>query len=156
MNTAEDYCSKFRKLHPNRIRNDAGQIISAPHKPALLLSVIDLIGKRVITQNEIILSDISKFSFEEQWDNFITESQKEVGYKPDIKKPFYHLKNLGKPYQNEPFWHHEPEIFDFRNLKKVQYAYLDEELFEILKDKNARGRLIDVLRESYFSEKVYF
>jgi len=154
MNRLEDYCSKFKKLHPNRIRNNTGQIISAPHKPVLLLSVIDLIGKRVITQNEILLSDTLKFSFEEQWNIFVTESQKQAGYKPEIKKPFYHLKNLGKPYQNEPLWHHEPEISDFRDLKKVQYAYLDKELFEMLKDENVRERLIDILRETYFSTNI--
>lgn len=152
MNTVEYYCSKFEKLHTNRIRNQAGQVICAPHKPSLLLTVFDLIKKQVIIQNQIMLSDTLKFSFEEQWNIFVTKAQKEAGYQPDIKKPFYHLKNLGNPYQNEPFWHHEPEISDFRELKKIQYAYLDKALFEMLKDENIREKFIDVLREAYFPE----
>jgi len=152
MKDLENYCSKFEKLHPNRVRNGAGQLICAPHKPVLLLSVMDLIGNGLISDNEIVFSDQLKHSFDEHWDVFVSESQKEAGYRPDIKKPFYHLKNLGKPWQKEPFWHHEPEISDFRDLKIVQYAYLDEILFGMLQSEGAREQLAEVLEETYFSE----
>ncbi len=152
MEILEKYCSKFEMLHPNRVRNGAGKLIFAPHKPVLLLSVIDLIGNGLISDNEIVLSDQLKHSFDAHWDIFVSEFQREVGFRPDIKKPFYHLKNLGKPWQKEPFWHHEPEISDFRDLKIVQYAYLDKILFEMLQSEEAREQLAKVLEETYCSE----
>jgi len=152
MEILEQYCSKFEKLHPNRVRNGAGRLISAPHKSVLLLSVMDLIGNGLISDNEIVLSDQLEHSFDEHWDVFVSESQRDVGFRPDTKKPFYHLKNLGKPWQKEPFWHHEPEISDFRDLKMVRYAYLDEELFKMMQSEKVREQLTEVLKETYFSE----
>ena len=74
----------------SRLRVNKGM---APHKPILLLSVIELIGQGKIKENQIPLSPELIASFLKYWSQLGTES-----YRPDIALPFFHMKS-GK------FWH---------------------------------------------------
>lgn len=66
----------------------------APHKPILLLTIIDLTERGVTTSNHIKLSDALIRSFEYNWSRYVGDS---ILFKPLICTQFWHL-------QNEPFW----------------------------------------------------
>lgn len=166
------YSDCFRHLHTNITKGYA-----APHKPLLLLAIIDMIERGIITSPRIELSEALVSSFAEQANRYVGNS---LVFKPDIGKPFYHM-------DYEPFWRLVPKnavenIFTdgetataaesaaaFGNKavsgvgakkKRVsysvtslrnQYAYalIDEELFNLLLNNDVRARLRTVLISTY-------
>jgi putative restriction endonuclease len=78
----------------------------------------------------------------------------------DIALPFFHLRGDG-------FWHFKAKP-DYESIlsskvrlrtikalqEAVQYAYVDDELFEILRDSTARNSLVSALTKSWFSGKT--
>lgn len=149
------------KFSPRSKSNKEGLNVSrsagvAPNKPILLLSVIELIERSHITDNRIYLSPELIATFFKFWHEL------EIERKPDIGMPFFHLKNDG-------FWHfksnlgHEyiespqsrVKVRTVSGLKQaVEYAYLDPELFFLLKNPTSRNELILVLIDSWFSDKT--
>ncbi|MBE9044923.1 HNH endonuclease [Pleurocapsales cyanobacterium LEGE 10410] len=144
--------SKFNKEGLN-VSRSAGV---APNKPILLLSVIELIERSHITDNRIYLSPELIATFFKFWHEL------EIERKPDIGMPFFHLKRDG-------FWHfksnlgHEyiessqskVRVRTVSGLRQaVEYAYLDPELFFLLKNPTSRNELILVLIDSWFSDKT--
>ena len=67
--------------------------VKAPHKPILLLSVINLIELGVITFNPIELSEVLERQFNQNWAKYVGDS---LLFHAKIATPFWHL-------QNEPF-----------------------------------------------------
>ena len=142
------YCKKFAKLRVDRVRG------IAPHKPILLLSAIALIQQGIIRQNRIFLSPELIATFLKYWSFLGSES-----HRSDIAQPFFHL-------QSEGFWHlkakagFEPVINSKVKIKtlsglrdSVQYAYFDDELFELIQNLSSRNSLIDILVNNWFSDK---
>lgn len=142
------YHKKFANLGVSRSRG------IAPNKPILLLSVIEMISTEQIRQNQIPLSAELIATFLKLW------SHLEPVRKPDIGLPFFHLISDG-------FWHYQlrsgfesliaakVKIRTPNTIKQtVEYAYLDEELFEILQDPDARSYLTHVLIDSWFDDKT--
>lgn len=142
------YCKKFASLNVSRSSG------VAPNKPILLLSVIELISQGQIRQNQIILSAELIATFLNLW------SHLEPLRKPDIGLPFFHLKG-------DKFWYHQPKPgfesaiasgIKIRSVgllrETVQYAYFDEELFELLRHSDSRSALIDVLINTWFRDKT--
>src|SRR5215213_11052575 len=74
-----------------RLRIDRSHGIPAPHKPILLLAVIDLIEEGAITNNRIEPSPLLVESFLKYWHLVNLD-------KPRIFLPFFHLKS-------DKFWH---------------------------------------------------
>ena len=64
----------------------------APHKPILLISIIQLIRNNVITTNRIFITPELVLSFKSNWNNLVN-----TGHTPNFSLPFFHLKN-------EQFW----------------------------------------------------
>ena len=140
------YIKCFSALNTMRIQGKP-----APHKALLLLSVIDLIEQKIITDSNIQFSDI----LEEQFKYY---ASRHVGnnsaYDPKINYPFYHLRS-------ESFWElvsttgdPVPTISNYStsNLKKhIAYARIDTELIQLLKDSNARTKLRSVLISNYIA-----
>jgi putative restriction endonuclease len=142
------YSKKFAKLRVDRVRG------IAPHKPILLLSTITLIQQGIIRQNRIFLSPELIATFLKYWSFLGSES-----HRSDIAQPFFHL-------QSEGFWHlkakagFEPVINSKVKIKtlnglrdSVQYAYFDDELFELIQNISSRNSLIDILVNTWFSDK---
>lgn len=149
------------KFAPRSKSNKEGLNVSrsagvAPNKPVLLLSVIELIGRSRITNNRIYLSPELIATFFKFWHEL------EIERKPDIGMPFFHLKRDG-------FWHFKSnlghEYIESSQSKvrvrtvsalnqAVEYAYLDPELFFLLKNPTSRNELTLVLIESWFSDKT--
>lgn len=150
------YCNKFS---PKSSSNKIGLGVSrsagvAPNKPILLLSVIEMISTGQIEQNKVPLSPELIATFLRLW------GQLESVRKPDIGLPFFHLITDG-------FWHYQmkPGFESLINSKvkvrnvnairqTVEYAYLDGELFDILQDSQERSYLINVLVNSWFTDKT--
>jgi len=143
------YVRKFVKLSVDRARG------IAPHKPILLLSVIELIEQQKIQRNQIYLSPELIATFLKYWSNLVT-----TNHRSDIALPFFHLTS-------EKFWHLVPnEGFEATIAAKVRlktlsslrsavkYAFLDEELFELLQEPNSRVNLIEVLIQTWFPAKI--
>ena len=139
------YAKRFQRLRVDRAHG------VAPHKPILLLSVIDLIRRETISTNEIYLSSELSETFHKYW-NFLGSEQ----HNPDISRPFFHMRS-GK------FWHlwanpgFEKLISSKVKLKTlsevkqaVKYAHLDEDLFEFLQDPLSRSSLMIVLIARWF------
>ena len=83
------YTSQLSSLKTAKI---AG--VKAPHKPLLLLSIIDLVERGVINSNHIKLDDELERVFTANWTRYVGSY---VLFQPKIATPFWHL-------QNEPFW----------------------------------------------------
>ncbi|MDZ8078332.1 MAG: HNH endonuclease [Nostoc sp. SerVER01] len=138
------YCQRFAELNVSSSRKRG----NAQYKPILLLSVIDLIARGIIITNEIPVSDELIQTFERYW-NVIGS----LSYKGGLHYPFLHL-------QNEGFWYlkfkHEFNGLQPKTTNKlkeaVEYAYLDNKLFNFLEDESSRKELIDALVTAFFSD----
>jgi len=122
----------------------------APHKPILLLSIIQGIEAGEIIENRIYITPelVSRFKdlFRVFGGSFVA----------NFSLPFYHLKSSG-------FWHLQTHpgkeilltkslsIRSFAHLKEVvAYASLDDVLFALLLQPDARDALKQCLLQTYF------
>jgi putative restriction endonuclease len=125
----------------------------APHKPVLLLSIIQLFESGVIDSNRIFISPELVGTFKSTWNALVS-----TGHDMIFALPFYHM-------QSEPFWQLFPNagcekwieakgsMRSFGNLNTaVAYAQIDNELFELLKEKDSREVLKYTLLEKYFPD----
>lgn len=144
------YCQKLSRLNLNRSR-DRGV---APHKPILLLSVIDLVEQGILKYNRIFLSPELIATFLKFWGQLASDA-----HRSNIALPFFHLKGDG-------FWHfkanpgYEAAITSqdkagtINSLRQsIHYAYLDNELFELLQEPRSRYSLVSTLINTWFSNK---
>lgn len=129
--TLQKYVQKMKRLRVDRAHG------VAPHKPLLLLAVIELIERGQIQENKITLSPDLAETFMKYW-------SKVTDRRPNIALPFFHLKSDG-------FWHLHPnagyeKVLDVANritaisrLREViAYVSLDDDLFVLLTDTDDR------------------
>ncbi len=141
--SVQDYCRLFAQITVNKTK-DKGL---APYKPLLLLSVIRLIENGKIQNRKIYVTQELINQFEHYRDLLGSNN-----FKGNLVLPFFHLKNDG-------FWQ-----LKFRDtysggrpqtipkLKSdVEYALIDEQLFNLLQTEDARRQLADTLFEIYFA-----
>ncbi|MDF0552591.1 HNH endonuclease [Kamptonema sp. UHCC 0994] len=141
------YSDCFSQIKVYKNQKQGGEALN---QPVLLLSVIDLIAQGLIQDNLIPISDELINTFKKYWD-LLTSDPFESS---DFALPFFHLKNR-KP----KFWYLKfSEQYDggrpqtINTLKQaVDHAKIDEELFYLLKDADARKELIDTLITAWFS-----
>ncbi len=123
----------------------------APHKPLLLLSVIDLIEKGIINSPIIELSDALVEAFKR---NAIIYASEIEHFKPNIGMPFFYMRS-------EPFWElipmvdgaHQKTTVVSTLRKHYKYAVIDQQLFELLSKPDARQQLRYVLIKTYLENK---
>jgi putative restriction endonuclease len=141
------YRDCFAHLHTAHFKG-----LMAPHKPLLLLSVIDLVERGLITTPRIYLNDDLQKAFQENVNRFMGYSM--IFKRPEIGKPFYHM-------QHEPFWYLvrlpdaiEPDrpTYAVSRLQSIyRYALIDLELFRLMRNAEARAQLRVLLVSTYFS-----
>jgi putative restriction endonuclease len=147
------YIKAFSSLRTDR----TGRWVSltnsqAPHKPFLLLSVLDLFAQGFIQSNLIELTPDLGDLFATYWSSIMS-----VERHGNIALPFFHLRSSG-------FWHLIPQpgqegfliglkqVDTLSRLKKITIgAKLDDELYALLQMEDARDTLRTVLIETYFS-----
>ena len=136
------YCQRLASLNVSSTRKKG----NAPYKPILLLAVIDLVAQNVIQENMIFVSEELISAFKKYWSFLAPE------YDGGLHYPFFHL-------QNEGFWHLKLQP-NFNGLQPkttnklkqaVQYATIDQELFNLIQDPFSRKELIDTLLGVWFS-----
>jgi putative restriction endonuclease len=139
------YCNRFAKLNVSKTKERG----TANHKPILILSVLELITQQSIVTNRILISNELIETFKQYWSIIVTGSS----YTDALHYPFIHL-------QRDGFWKVKfKDIYKGERIKttnklkeKVEYAYLDEELFDLLKDSFNRQVLVDSLVNTWFAD----
>lgn len=139
------YCQSFAKLNVSSNKKH-GQ---AAYKPILVLSVLEMITQGSIASNQILVSDELIDTFKKYWNILSINSS----YKGGLHYPFIHL-------QSDGFWHLKfKETFNglqpktINKLREaVEYAYLDDKLFNFLQDSLTRQVLIDSLVATWFTD----
>ena len=136
-----------------RLRIDRSHGKPAPHKPILLLAVIDLFEQGIITGNKIEPSPPIVEAFLKFWHLVSLE-------KPRIFLPFFNLKS-------DKFWHLQAKTGNEKLLQMtrqfnsmtqianvIAFASLDEDLFALLHRADAREAIRRKIIEVYFPEQV--
>lgn len=140
------YIHKFTKLR--RDYKNGG----APHKPVLLLSLMEAYEDDLLLTNEVFIIPELVANFKRIWAQLV-----ETNHHPIFALPFYHMKSEG-------FWKLKPNYgferliisgaslkSSFNTLKSATYcAEIDKELFYLLKDEENRMLLKVCLLEHYF------
>ena len=139
------YDYRFCHLKTAKIR---GQV--APHKPLLLLAILDLVESKIITSPRVELSDELIYAFER---NAQLYAQNVKHYQPNIGMPFYHMNS-------EPFWQlipnrngETPNVTSVSGLRRYySCAKIDDKLFELLQNNDTVTALRTSLIETYFKK----
>lgn len=110
-------------------------------KPILLISIIQAIEMRLLTQNEIRYTDV----FEQLYNGLYNEYGETLS---PLKYPFYHLTSDG-------FYHIKGDLLTKsptpKQLKeRIGFAYLDEPLWNLLQSKENRKEMKMAIEE-YFN-----
>lgn len=123
-----------------------------PHKAVLLLSILTLIENGTITENKIHLDKSIANTFASTCGNYLQNNKI-----PSVWIPFWYMKS-------EPFWHFKaladenilqnllcfaghPSVGQMRSV--IKYAYVDEQLFSLMKDRKERSKMKEALIETY-------
>jgi putative restriction endonuclease len=159
MMSIETYIRQFVHLRraPNAIFTEATRK-HAPHKPILLLAVLDLVARGVITSPFIaVTGDLVELNelFNLYWRRIIP-----LGQTSSIAFPFSRL-------HNEPFWKLVPQpgmtitdavVGSISNVTKLRSvalgALMDEDLFLWMQQPQGRNALREALLRSCFSEEA--
>jgi putative restriction endonuclease len=123
-----------------------------PHKPVLLLSILDMLERGQIAKNEIALSPELVKTFRRYFD--VVRQQDD---KPTIENPFYHLSGdkfwqLEKPGAG-PIYEpgHASSPPSMRILKSAAGRF-DPGLWELMRNRGSRNQLREALVTRYFPE----
>jgi putative restriction endonuclease len=147
MSTLPKYLHHFSKL-----RRDAKNG-GAPHKPVLLLAVLELVRLGEIYTNRIEITPELVLEFKSIWSKLVYTQ-----HTANFALPFYHMKS-------EPFWRlvtnagmtipvtSSNSIKSLGALKEsVAFAEIDKDLFELMKDPLSHAVLEEGLLDQYFPE----
>jgi putative restriction endonuclease len=139
-NTYIKYLTKLNRATKNGIKT--------PHKPILLLSILQLIRKGEITTNRIFITPELVLAFKSNWNALVTSNNICT-----FALPFYHLKS-------EPFWHLTylrsgagalKSISTLKSLNdNIAFAEIDQLLFHLMTDAFTNTLLENILVENYF------
>ena len=134
MATADQWLAKLAKLHVYRTRGGP-----APHKPLLLLSVLEL-AEQGLLRRELPLTPELAFRFYSYW-KVVAHRRTQ---KPDVRLPFFHLKTDG-------FW----SVFDgdgkpAASDRVAAYAVLVADFLAFAENPIAREKARRILIATYF------
>lgn len=116
-------------------------------KPVFLLTLIDSVAYSLFTDNQFFYNDKLKQLYER---NYKREAPEEI--LSDFCNPFYHLETDG-------FWHikwkisPKPDKTSDRKLRNnVDYAYLDNALWDLLQNEQCRNALRQSIINFFFKK----
>ncbi|MHB8058111.1 MAG: HNH endonuclease [Desulfuromonadaceae bacterium] len=154
----DHYLKSFSTLRSDtsRFRWTAATKFRAPHKPLLLLAVIDLIAQRIIKTNFIEFTPDLGELFTLYWSRVMPPDQRS-----NIILPFYHLGS-------DKFWHHIPKpgmeailaaTRQIRGVTQLQEIVLgvklDDDLYALLCQEESRNLLRTTLIETCFAPELH-
>ena len=140
------YLHQFERLN----RASHSTLGKAPHKPILLLSVLQLVRDGIIQSHRIFISPDLVIAFKSNWELLV-----KTGHTATFALPFFHLRS-------EPFWrvifnlgmgNGIKSISSFAALKRlVAFAEIDQDLFDLLLNPISNAAIESMLLETYFPE----
>lgn len=154
---SSSYRKAFRSLNTDKSKSrwDQRTQFRAPHKPLLLLAVLDRFAEGAYQTNLIEFDDDLSELFAIYWTLVDPPS-----LRGNIAMPLYHL-------QSDGFWHLLPregyadrlkyggKIHSIRKLRETVYgAKLDEELYALLQQQEPRDTLRTILIDTYFASEL--
>jgi len=144
-----DVLGRFRRQIENMTRWG-----NKPHKPIMLLAVLDMMDTGEIVANRIVLSDklVERFTH-------IFEILAGPGDRCQPALPFYHLRSsefwtlVPNPGKEEDCKHSSTLGAGIGKLRQVvAYARLDDELYRQLQDTSARADIRHYILRTFFGE----
>ncbi len=143
----QQYLKRFEKLRIDRSHG------IAPHKPILLISILQAYQNNFITTPRIYITPELVTLFKANWSLLVS-----TNHDCRISYPFYYLKS-------DKFWKLIPQS-GFDNIDKmgslvknlanlnaaIEYAAIDDDLFLLVKEKSTNNILQQFLLNHYFSE----
>jgi putative restriction endonuclease len=140
----QKYTQQLQSL--NRASNKT--LGKAPHKPILLLSIIQLIHNGEIQSNRIYITGELVIAFKSNWNKLVL-----TNHIPNFSLPFFYLNS-------EPFWrlvyinglfNSNEKISSLGKLKtRIAFAEIDKDLFQILLNPISRAEIENMLLDTYF------
>lgn len=124
----------------------------APHKPFLLLSVMDGVETGWINQPKIALNQDLIETFFRYWNRIMGEERNTT-----IALPFYHM-------DSEPFWElqYKEGMEPYKTspslgglMERVACARMDEELFRMMRKEEGQRDITSVILETYFADEIH-
>ncbi|MEZ0611220.1 HNH endonuclease [Fibrella sp. WM1] len=124
----------------------------APHKPVLLLTVVQAYEAGLLTDNQIPITPELTSLFKSNWNSLVVS-----GHTLGFALPFFHLKNekghwwelVANP--GCELWVQNGKLTTFANLSMaVAYAQIDSSLAELLLNDTTRQLLRRTLLDTYF------
>lgn len=153
--TIDCYIAAFSRLRTDKNRKcwTAATTFRAPHKPFLLLAILDLVAQGRIVQNFIEPTFELAETFNGYWQQVMP-----LGTTGNMAYPFFHM-------DSEPFWIlvSRPEVNPpagkvVSSMKKIRELYLgaklEDELFKLLLMESLRNKLRSVLVKTYFAPAI--
>jgi putative restriction endonuclease len=138
--------------HFSKLRRDAKNG-GAPHKPVLLLAVLELVRKGDVYTNRIEITPELVLEFKSIWSKLVITQ-----HTANFALPFFHMKS-------EPFWRlvtnagmtipvtSSNSIKSLGALKEsVAFAEVDRALFDLMKDPVSHAVIEGSLLDQYFPE----
>lgn len=139
---------KYRKQFHSLKRATNTNLGKAPHKPILLLSIIQLIHKGEIQINKVFITGELVIAFKSNWSRLV-----ETNHTQNFSLPFFHLNS-------EPFWRlvyinglsdKKEKISSLGKLKsRIAFAEIDKDLFELIINPIYLTELENTILDFYF------
>lgn len=147
----EDLLEYYSALFCNLNRGYNKEFGRAPHKPILLLSIVEEFKKGNYNSNKIFITPELVLTFKNLFRKLV-----DTGHKDNISLPFFHMRS-------EPFWrlvilpHASLSITSSKSIKSfkslvesIAFAEIDRNLFLLLKNEIFSEIIKNVLLDKYF------
>lgn len=148
----EEVINKYLKQFRGLNRGYTKGLGRAPHKPVLLLAVLQLIQEGSLNTNRIFITADLVLKFRTIWKQLV-----ETDHVANFALPFFHLRS-------EPFWFlvskpgknlsltKSKSIKSFKSLKEtIAYAEIPKDLFLLLQNPLSQLLFEQLLLDQYFS-----
>ena len=123
-------------------------------KPILLLTIIAAIEDKIVKENKFFWRNGQEFEeFHRRYKNLY------LCYRPNeyltpIFKPFFHIKNDGFMHHELKYSNNIPKTATVKYLtENLNYAYLDQELWDLLQDYNVREEFRELIINFFIKPK---
>ena len=128
----------------------------APHKPVLLLTILEAVQIGLINSPQIYISPDLIALFKTIWNKLVT-----TNHDPRFSYPFYYMKSekfwqlvLKAPYDNVALIESTVKSFNAFN-NTIKYAVIDHALFELIAVNSTNKLLSEIILDKYFPETKY-
>ena len=146
----------IKLTHLNRANTVYGK---APHKPILLISIIELIEKGIVNDNQVYVNADLVGGFLENWRLLVSSANT-----PDFTQPFFYLQS--EKVESQQLWFLQPKLgcqinAHIKSVNKLievlDFGYFSNELYALLSDPKSRSVIKSLLLDTYFPEtKLHF